>query len=271
MLRLIARDQILIRWPVVFRQSWLLRFGSDGSLILCGPSDSKMRRASRFEGTGLCIMRPVEESGKQREPGSLSSLTKATQPHKTPFEPDPEFSRNSTEEPPHPKVLEVMSDNLKRHWMQEKGLCHANASLVSDKFSATHACSYWQHLHCVPHQALLFLAVALKRFGNPGRIGKAQTFSNHPRPTVPGKTKKPWNIWHQIKRFCEPMQTWSSLIVLKGSAGLCLTTMLGLANRGFHQFLPCPFGGACCGSIHGARSHQHAHCLEEVHLRKADD
>ena len=68
------------------------RFDSDGSLVLCGPADQKMRRPNSFEGVGLCIMRRLEEkTDKHME----KCLTQALQPL---FEPDPEFSRRSTEE-----------------------------------------------------------------------------------------------------------------------------------------------------------------------------
>ncbi|CAL1172347.1 unnamed protein product, partial [Cladocopium goreaui] len=52
----------------------------NGSLHLCGPADNRMHRATNFDGPGLCIMDKIEKM-----------------PAPTSFEPDPEFSRNTTE------------------------------------------------------------------------------------------------------------------------------------------------------------------------------
>lgn len=94
------------------------RFDSDGSLVLCGPADQKMRRPNSFEGVGLCIMRRLEEkTDKHME----KCLTQALQPL---FEPDPEFSRRSTEEHGASSHANQFSDPhamypKKNHWMQE--------------------------------------------------------------------------------------------------------------------------------------------------------
>lgn len=99
----------------------LPRFDSDGSLILCGPADGKMRRATSFEGVGLCIMHKFEEKHKEA-PATVTPPESTSAKHSklSTFEPDPEFSRNSTEEPAH-AVLKMADTNKlgdKGYWMQ---------------------------------------------------------------------------------------------------------------------------------------------------------
>eukprot|EP00438_Fugacium_kawagutii_P035391 Skav201850 [mRNA] locus=scaffold484:325974:327190:- [translate_table: standard] len=61
----------------------------NGSLHLCGPADGRMHRATNFEGPGLCIMEKIEKVSV-RNPSKASQLSMS-------YEPDPEFSRNTTE------------------------------------------------------------------------------------------------------------------------------------------------------------------------------
>ena len=63
----------------------------DGCLHLCGPGTSSLRRPQSFDGPGLCIMEGVQKHMEQPPMERQRSLA-------TDVEPDPEFSRFSTEE-----------------------------------------------------------------------------------------------------------------------------------------------------------------------------
>mmetsp|Transcript_48549 Transcript_48549/g.113323 ORF Transcript_48549/g.113323 Transcript_48549/m.113323 type:complete len:726 (-) Transcript_48549:215-2392(-) len=84
---------------------YIFRFGPDGSLQLCGPVDHHMRRPSTFRGPGLCVMErvpePLPETGKTPQ---------KPEKEKAPFEPDPEFSRTNTEEPPEATIDQIVQD-----------------------------------------------------------------------------------------------------------------------------------------------------------------
>jgi len=70
-----------------------------GHLHLCGPSDSKMDRPTGFDGHGLCIMHPADAED------SMPRLITGSE-----IEPDPEFSRRSTEE-----VKAISSEEIASH------------------------------------------------------------------------------------------------------------------------------------------------------------
>ena len=74
-----------------------------------------MRRASRFEGVGLCVMHPKEE---QKSVEMIQTTRLEGSKTRSCFEPDPEFSRNSTEEPQSGRD-EGLSFR-KNHWIQER-------------------------------------------------------------------------------------------------------------------------------------------------------
>ncbi|CAJ1404832.1 unnamed protein product [Effrenium voratum] len=75
----------------------------DGRLHLCGPADGRMHRPSNFDGPGLCVMdragglttMPTMPKSDRRDRLETRSVRSAGV-----FEPDPEFSRNSTEDGP---------------------------------------------------------------------------------------------------------------------------------------------------------------------------
>ncbi|CAK9076405.1 unnamed protein product [Durusdinium trenchii] len=68
----------------------------EGALHLCGPNNSKLQRPTSFEGDGLCIMHRAMPlvPAVVAQPRQDCALTQVS------FEPDPEFSRNVTEEQP---------------------------------------------------------------------------------------------------------------------------------------------------------------------------
>lgn len=78
---------------------YIFKFNPDGSLCLCGPSDSRLRRPTGFKGPGLCIMqraKPEMTRMLESEPAHAPPLPKKI--HSSPPEPEPEFMRNFTEE-----------------------------------------------------------------------------------------------------------------------------------------------------------------------------
>jgi len=67
-----------------------------GSLYLCGPGTRSLQRPKDFAGIGLCIMErarlePISSKPSSRQRSKASASSKASD-----FEPDPEFSRNTT-------------------------------------------------------------------------------------------------------------------------------------------------------------------------------
>mmetsp|Transcript_36520 Transcript_36520/g.85563 ORF Transcript_36520/g.85563 Transcript_36520/m.85563 type:complete len:732 (+) Transcript_36520:55-2250(+) len=76
---------------------YIFKFNPDGSLCLCGPSDSRLRRPTGFKGPGLCIMQRAQTQTRmpEPEPAQAPPLKKI---HSSPPEPEPEFMRNFTEE-----------------------------------------------------------------------------------------------------------------------------------------------------------------------------
>jgi len=65
----------------------------DGHLHLCGPSSSSLRRPTSFEGPGLVIMERVQKIEQPQCYQHRSVMEELSQ-----LEPDPEFSRNTSEE-----------------------------------------------------------------------------------------------------------------------------------------------------------------------------
>lgn len=109
---------------------YIFKFDSDGSLILCGPADNKMRRSSRFEGVGLCIMRHPEPEGK---PPKCAYQAEAEQKHQI-YEPDPEFSRQATEDT---SVARMPSQaDAKKSWMQEPAVAASMALALTSTLIA---------------------------------------------------------------------------------------------------------------------------------------
>lgn len=114
---------------------YIFKFDSDGSLVLCGPADQKMRRPNSFEGVGRCIMRRLEEKTDKHVE---KCLTQALQPL---FEPDPEFSRRSTEEHGASSHANQFSDPhamypKKNHWMQEPAVAASMALALTSTLIA---------------------------------------------------------------------------------------------------------------------------------------
>mmetsp|Transcript_70353 Transcript_70353/g.115681 ORF Transcript_70353/g.115681 Transcript_70353/m.115681 type:complete len:727 (-) Transcript_70353:60-2240(-) len=113
---------------------YIFKFDSDGSLVLCGPADQKMRRPNTFAGAGLCIMRRFEEKTEKRVE---NYVTQALQPL---FEPDPEFSRKSTEEHGASSHANQSSDHAmhpkKNHWMQEPAVAASMALALTSTLIA---------------------------------------------------------------------------------------------------------------------------------------
>ncbi|CAK8995015.1 unnamed protein product [Durusdinium trenchii] len=81
---------------------YIFKFDGQGRLHLCGPSDKRAVRPSQFGGSGLCIMERVSKSGTRRGSSRAASKTGSLC-----FEPDPEFSRNSTAESEKDQVMKV--------------------------------------------------------------------------------------------------------------------------------------------------------------------
>ena len=63
----------------------------DGCLHLCGPGTSSLRRPQSFDGPGLCIMERTQKFVEQ----PMQRPARSFAPE---LEPDPEFSRNTTDE-----------------------------------------------------------------------------------------------------------------------------------------------------------------------------
>jgi len=101
----------------------------DGRLHLCGPADGRMHRPSNFDGPGLCVMdragglttMPTMPKSDRRDRLETRSVRSAGV-----FEPDPEFSRNSTEE-----VAKDLAPNNKASyakWMQDPAFIASGAA-----------------------------------------------------------------------------------------------------------------------------------------------
>ncbi|CAJ1418102.1 unnamed protein product [Effrenium voratum] len=112
----------------------------DGRLHLCGPADGRMHRPSNFDGPGLCVMdragglttMPTMPKSDRRDRLETRSVRSAGV-----FEPDPEFSRNSTEEPPQKpaqiaQIAEKPAQKLSGvvNWVEEKPAVAASAALA---------------------------------------------------------------------------------------------------------------------------------------------
>ena len=63
----------------------------DGCLHLCGPGTSSLKRPQSFDGPGLCVMERVQKIVEQ-------PMERPRRDFAPELEPDPEFSRNTTEE-----------------------------------------------------------------------------------------------------------------------------------------------------------------------------
>ncbi|CAE7345830.1 unnamed protein product [Symbiodinium sp. CCMP2456] len=70
---------------------YIFKFEGD-CLVLCGPGTSNLQRPHNFDGIGLCVMERADPCGVPMSRQRSKASSKASE-----LEPDPEFSRNTTE------------------------------------------------------------------------------------------------------------------------------------------------------------------------------
>ena len=159
-----------------------LRFDSDGSLVLCGPADHKMRRPNSFEGDGLCIMRRFEE---KMEKHLEKSVKQSLQPL---FEPDPEFSRRSTEEHGANQFSDTATFS-KKHWMQE-----GQAAVNHTTSMVNHCRTSWKE--CDSHQSFDVDCLSPRMLGWSSNISMLRLGIWH----VPVRSPRWQHPWHWLSQ-----------------------------------------------------------------------
>ncbi|CAK9060266.1 unnamed protein product, partial [Durusdinium trenchii] len=110
---------------------YIFKFGPQGSLYLCGPADKRLQRPTSFEGPGLCIMERVDHAMP------MPMLRQESVPTQMSFEPDPEFSRNTTESckdqlitAPNKELIKTNSSKSVIHWIEEQPAMAASMALA---------------------------------------------------------------------------------------------------------------------------------------------
>lgn len=87
---------------------YIFKFEGD-CLVLCGPGTSNLQRPSNFDGIGLCVMERADPCGVPMSRRPSKAPSKASE-----LEPDPEFSRNTTEatEAPESSAQRTFNKNM---------------------------------------------------------------------------------------------------------------------------------------------------------------
>ncbi|CAE7372988.1 sop2 [Symbiodinium necroappetens] len=87
---------------------YIFKFEGD-CLVLCGPGTSNLQRPRNFDGIGLCVMERADPCGVPMSLRHSKAPSKASE-----LEPDPEFSRNTTEatEAPESSAQRTFNKNM---------------------------------------------------------------------------------------------------------------------------------------------------------------